>query len=259
METNHEAVVTEVVYRGFLCKRVGDEGWKIIMGDAEYLFPSLTDAKLAINGLHEDCVKKYWGAKIKASVPAQNHQITKVEKTHTVQRKEKKRNPFISAFAIALIVLFALIILGASTSSTGTPAATSTPTKKAVVTATPTKTPFISATPKRTKKATVKPTSTAAPTATPTNTPVPTPEETAFAVEHDAEYYATQEYIYKFLTEKGYEVQVTIGVPNIGRYEDAVPTDAYVNWYAYIKRNGKWQEFVVVLFNGEVSAIRPVK
>lgn len=255
METNHEAVVTEVVYRGFLCKKVGDEGWKIVMGKSEYLFPSLTDAKFAINGMHEDCVKKYWGAKIITTAPAQDQQITKVEKTHTVQHKEKKRHPFL----IALIILIALVILGVSTSSTETPADTSTPTKKAVVTAAPTKTPFISATPKHTKKATVKPTSTVTPTATPTSAPAPEPEGTAFTVEHDAEYNATQEYIYKFLTEKGYEVQTIVGVPNIGRYEDTVPTDAYVNWYAYIKRNGKWQEFVVVLFNGEVSAIRPIK
>lgn len=171
-----------------------------------------------------------------------------------VETKVKGKNlrPNLIAL-IALIVLFVLVVLGSSTSSTAKPTATSAPTKKVVVTSAPTKTPYISATPKRTQKATAKPTST--PTAKPTEAPTATP----FTVEHDEEYYATQEYIYKFLTEKGYEVQVIIGVPNIGRYEDTNPDDSYVNWYAYIKHNGKWQEFVVVLFNGEVSAIRPVK
>jgi hypothetical protein len=171
-----------------------------------------------------------------------------------VETKVKGKNlrPNLIAL-IVLIVLFVLVVLGASTSSTEKPTATSTPTKRVVVTSAPTKTPYISATPKRTQKATAKPTSThtAAPTSVPTATP--------FTVEHDDEYYATQDYIHQFLIDKGYEVQTIIGVPNIGRYEDDVPTDAYVNWYAYVKRNGKWQEFVVVLFNGEVSAIRPIK
>lgn len=168
------------------------------------------------------------------------------------KEKGRTRHPNLMIL-IALIVLLVLIILGASTSSTEKPVATSTPTKKVVVTSAPTKTPYISATPKRTQKATAKPTST--PTTAPTSDPTATP----FTVEHDEEYYATQDYIHKFLIDKGYEVQTIIGVPNIGRYEDDVPTDAYVNWYAYVKRNGKWQEFVVVLFNGEVSAIRPIK
>ena len=178
-----------------------------------------------------------------------------VEKTYprSTTQTVKKYNPLLNGLVISVIILFVLIIVGVASSSTAKPAATAKPTKKVVVTAAPTKTPYISATPKRTQKATAKPTST--PTAKPTEAPTATP----FTVEHDEEYYATQEYIYKFLTEKGYEVQVIIGVPNIGRYEDTNPDDSYVNWYAYIKHNGKWQEFVVVLFNGEVSAIRPVK
>lgn len=225
-----------------------------------------TAANLEVNEQILDVLESMYTRELEADAAKQSatppsDEPVFVEKTYprSTTKTVKKYNPLLKGLVISVIILFVLIIIGASTSSTATPSATAKPTKKVVVTAAPTKTPFISATPKRTKKATVKPTSTATPTATPTNTPAPTPEETAFVVEHDAEYYATQEYIHKFLQEKGYEVQTIVGVPNIGRYEDAVPTDAYVNWYAYINRNGKLQEFVIVLFNGEVSAIRPIK
>lgn len=186
-----------------------------------------------------------------------------VEKTYpsSAKKKEEKHNPLLNGLVISVILLFVLIIIGVASSSTYTPSATAKPTKKVVVTAVPTKTPYISATPKRTTKATAKPTATATatPTPTPTNSPAPTLEATAFTVEHDAEYQATQGYIYKFLTEKGYEVQTIIGVPNIGRYEDADPDDLSVPWYAYVKHNGDWTEFVVTLYGGEVSSIRPNK
>ena len=86
-----------------------------------------------------------------------------------------------------------------------------------------------------------------------------TPTAKAFTVEHDDEYYTTQEYIYKFLAEKGFEVQTIVGVPNIGRFEDTDPKDNSVGWYAYIKHNGEWTEFVVMLYNGEVSSVLPNK
>ena len=95
------------------------------------------------------------------------------------------------------------------------------------------------------------------PAVTTAQTEAPAATTEAFTVEHDDEYYKTQEYIYKFLTEKGYEVQTIIGVPNIGRYEDADPNDNYVGWYAFIKRNGEWEEFVVLLYHGEVTSMMP--
>lgn len=162
-------------------------------------------------------------------------------------KKQKKRHPIRNA----ILVLFALAILGSTTSSNEEPTSTASPTATATVTATsaPTDAP------------TVTPTSTPteAPTATPTATPAVTPTNTPFTVEHDEEYYATQEYIYNFLTEKGYEVQTILTVPNIGRYEDNDPDDLTVGWYAYVMHNGKWTEFTVLLFNGEVSFIRPNK
>ena len=95
------------------------------------------------------------------------------------------------------------------------------------------------------------------PTTQPTATAAPAATAEAFTVEHDEAYDKTQEYIYKFLTEKGFEVQTIVGVPNIGRYEDSDPDDNSVGWYAYIKHNGKWKEFVVMLYNGEVSTVLP--
>lgn len=113
-------------------------------------------------------------------------------------------------------------------------------------------------------KETPIPTPTSNPEPAPDSTPVPTPtnapepEETEFTVEHDQKYLDTQNYIWEFLIDKGYEVQTVVGVPNIGR-TDADLGEGYEGWYAYIKYNGEWKEFSVVLFNGEVSAIQPVK
>lgn len=140
--------------------------------------------------------------------------------------KRKKSGYVVLIICIAVFLFF--FFLAAGSDSTDTPKATKSPV------------PAVA-------------TSTATPTTQPTN------DENAFTVEHNEEYYATQDYIYKFLTGKGYEVQVITGVPNIGRYEDDDLTDSYVGWYAYVKHNGDWQEFVVLLRNGEVSAIRPNK
>ena len=85
----------------------------------------------------------------------------------------------------------------------------------------------------------------------------PAEEDEPFTVEHDEEYIAQREYIWKFLLDKGYEVQTVIGVPNIGRYEDDDPADLSVGWYAYLKHKGEWTEFVVMLFNGEVASVLP--
>lgn len=80
-----------------------------------------------------------------------------------------------------------------------------------------------------------------------------------FTVEHNAEYYDTLFYIYDFLTKKGFEVQTVWGVPNIGRLEDNDPTDHYIGWFAYAKHKGQWQEFTVLLFDGEVVSAIPNK
>lgn len=80
-----------------------------------------------------------------------------------------------------------------------------------------------------------------------------------FTVDHNDEYYETQQYIWDFLTKKGYEVQTIFGTPNIGRYEDLDPNDSFVSWYAFVNRSGEWKEFVVTLFSNEVSGIMPKK
>ena len=76
--------------------------------------------------------------------------------------------------------------------------------------------------------------------------------------ESDQKYLDTREYIWNFLLDKDYEVQTTAGVPNIGK-KDIDLDEGYEGWYAYIKRDGEWKEFSVVLFDGEVSAIQPVQ
>lgn len=107
----------------------------------------------------------------------------------------------------------------------------------------------------------------------PSPSPEPTPEQTDepsviqdssennddFTVEHDEEYEKTKHYIWDFLEEKGYKVQTIIGTPNIGRYEDTDPDDGMEPWYAYVQFNGEWTEFVVMLYEGEVSMLRPNK
>ena len=57
--------VTEKVYRGIICKAVEDQGWKIVLGDEEYLFPNLQQAKFAIDRINQDCGNWYGGVKIK--------------------------------------------------------------------------------------------------------------------------------------------------------------------------------------------------
>lgn len=89
-------------------------------------------------------------------------------------------------------------------------------------------------------------------------TPAPTPTSTEFTVEHDEEYLATREKIWNFLLDKDYEVQTIVGVPNIGK-TDADLGEGYEGWYAFVKFEEEWTEFSIVLFDGEVTAIKPVK
>ena len=57
--------ITETNYRGMKSLWVEDKGWKLCFGAEEYLFRNWQDAKYAIDRIHEDCVKKYGGVKLK--------------------------------------------------------------------------------------------------------------------------------------------------------------------------------------------------
>lgn len=63
--TGRVKVITEQDYRGIMCKHVKDEGWKIVLGMEEYLFPNFQEAKFAIDQIHEACVKQFGGVKLK--------------------------------------------------------------------------------------------------------------------------------------------------------------------------------------------------
>ena len=79
-----------------------------------------------------------------------------------------------------------------------------------------------------------------------------------FTVERDEVYLSTREKIWEFLLDKGYEVETTMGVPNIGK-TDAKLDEGYEGWYAFIEQNGEWTEFNIVLFNGDVAGIQPAQ
>lgn len=64
--SNRVKVITEQVYCGIKCTWVENKGWKISFDTIEYLFPTFQDAKFAIDRIHEDCVKKYGGVKLKS-------------------------------------------------------------------------------------------------------------------------------------------------------------------------------------------------
>lgn len=50
-------VITEQTYRGIEMKLVENKGWKIILGDEEYLFPTFQDAQFAVDGIHKELAK----------------------------------------------------------------------------------------------------------------------------------------------------------------------------------------------------------
>ena len=58
--------IKESSYQGIKCTWVENQGWKITLGASEYLFPHYQAAQAAIDGIREDCVKKYGGVKLKA-------------------------------------------------------------------------------------------------------------------------------------------------------------------------------------------------
>lgn len=115
METNNTVTISEVMYRGFLCRQVEDQGWKIIMGQSEYLFPSLTDAKFAINGMHEDCVKRHRGVRIQADDPAvyskPQPRPSAAAAYYTNHMQEKPKGRISGCFAMILTILYALFLL----------------------------------------------------------------------------------------------------------------------------------------------------
>ena len=57
--------ITEQVYRGIKCSLAKDSGWKITLGDEEYLFPNFQDAQIAIDRSHEAFVRTYGAKKLK--------------------------------------------------------------------------------------------------------------------------------------------------------------------------------------------------
>lgn len=74
-------------------------------------------------------------------------------------------------------------------------------------------------------------------------------------IEPESEYDETRNYIWEFLLAKGYKVDTVLGVPNIGKKEIDLGK-GYEGWYAIMK-DGK--EYSVILYNGEVTGIQPVK
>ena len=115
METNNAATASEVMYRGFVCRKVEGHGWKIVMGDEEYLYPSIFDAQRAINGMHEDCVKKYWGARIKSAnqasynVPQSIPIAPAVQRAYQAQAQPKGR--ISGCIAMILTFMYAIFII----------------------------------------------------------------------------------------------------------------------------------------------------
>lgn len=87
----------------------------------------------------------------------------------------------------------------------------------------------------------------------------PSPAPGTFTVEYDEAYLSTRQYIWDFLKQKGFTILTVDGIPQIGRIEDANPDDRYVPWYVFAWRDGKWQEYNVLLFDGEVISAIPNK
>lgn len=57
--------VTECNYKGFRLELVKGKGWKIILGEDEYLFPHCQAAETAIDEFCRDVIKKHGGKKLK--------------------------------------------------------------------------------------------------------------------------------------------------------------------------------------------------
>ena len=57
-------VITEQEYRGILCTWVENKGWKITLGNEEYLLRNFQEAKKAIDKIHEALMLETWAIKI---------------------------------------------------------------------------------------------------------------------------------------------------------------------------------------------------
>lgn len=57
--------ITECDYRGFHIVHVDNEGWKIVLGDEEYLFPHYQAAQSAVDAFYRDVIPAHKGKKIR--------------------------------------------------------------------------------------------------------------------------------------------------------------------------------------------------
>jgi hypothetical protein len=56
--------ITETHYKGFLLQLVKDQGWKIVLGDEEYLFPHRQAAEACIDDFIANVIKIHNGKKL---------------------------------------------------------------------------------------------------------------------------------------------------------------------------------------------------
>lgn len=59
--------VKETTYRGFKLEHVENKGWKIVLGEEEYLFPHFQAAQSAIDEFYRDVIPKNQGKRLKHS------------------------------------------------------------------------------------------------------------------------------------------------------------------------------------------------
>ena len=62
-EDKNIITITETDYMGFHLEYVENQGWKIVLKDVQYLFPTMQDAQRACRQFHE-LVQKNKGEKI---------------------------------------------------------------------------------------------------------------------------------------------------------------------------------------------------
>ena len=60
--------VKETTYKGFKLELVKGNGWKIILGDEAYLFPTFQDAQSAVDDFFRDVIPKNQGKKMKRTL-----------------------------------------------------------------------------------------------------------------------------------------------------------------------------------------------
>lgn len=62
--------VKNITYKGIYCEHVDSGGWKIVLAEYEYLFPTLQDAQRAIEEFHREVIPKYKGKKYRKKAGA---------------------------------------------------------------------------------------------------------------------------------------------------------------------------------------------